>query len=283
MPGTRVRPAASTWTPRSSRPLPRSQLVAGSVPMPTTTASQSTTAAVVELDRRDRRRAVQTRDASGDVHRDALLAVQLGEPAADARAEHRRERRFGGFHDRDLDADACGGGGDLLSDKAGADHGEAAAGNERVAQAAGVVDRPQHVDVVEALGAGQRPRRAAGGDQQLRERQAPARVEHERAARDVERGGAGTGEQVDVVLGVPVVRAEAQVVVIDRSGQVLLGERRAVVGRERLAGDEADRLCEAAAAQGLDCALRRQAAAGDHDARVLPGGCVHGHRMGSHR
>ena len=56
--------------------------------------------------------------------------------------------------------------GDLLADEAGPDHRQAGAGDEGLAQPAGVGERPQDVDVLEGAGAGQAPRRRTRGDQE---------------------------------------------------------------------------------------------------------------------
>ena len=111
-------------------------------------------------------RASATDDAELDAH--ALGSVQVGEPAAEPRAEHVRERDLGRLDQRDLDAEAARGGGDLLADEAGADDRQPRARRERRAQrrprrracaATCTFGRPANI--------GSRRGAAAGGDDQL--------------------------------------------------------------------------------------------------------------------
>ena len=61
-------------------------------------------------------------------HPDPLIEVEAGEPAADLGAEDRREWRLERLDHRHLDAELPRGGGDLLSDEAGADDRQSRAG-----------------------------------------------------------------------------------------------------------------------------------------------------------
>ena len=124
---------------------------------------------------------------------------------------------------------------------------------------------------------GSRRGRASGGDQQLRERQSRAGGERQLACGDVQAGCSLAEQQLDVAVAVPVVGAEAQRGFVDPSREVLLGQRRAVVGRDGLVADELDGAVMAVAAKRLDSALGREAAAGDHDARTAEVMLVIGH------
>ena len=73
-----------------------------------------------------------------ELHAHALGAVQVGEPAAERRAEDVRERDLGRLDQRDLGAEAARRGSDLLADEAGADDRQPRARDERGAQAVGV-------------------------------------------------------------------------------------------------------------------------------------------------
>ena len=167
-----------------------------------------------------------------------------------------------------LRAEPVRGGGDFLADEAGADHDEARARAESLSQPARVGEASKLVDVGEALGARQAARAASGGDQQLRERQSRAGGERQLACGDVQAGCALAEQQLDVAVAVPLVGAEAQRGFVDPSREVLLGQRRAVVGRDGLIADELNGAVMAVAAKRLDGTLGREAAAGDHDART---------------
>ncbi len=136
------------------------------------------------------------------------------------------------------------------------------------AQAPGVGERAQRVDVLEALEEGQLARRAAGCDQQLLVAELGAGVEADGAGTGVKRLGSAAEQQLDPLLLVPPGRPVGDRVVLDRAGQQLLGERRAVVGRVGLGADDSHRPLVAAAAQCLGATLRRQAAADYQDSRV---------------
>ena len=91
-----------------------------------------------------------------------------------------RRRRLDHRH---LGAEPARGRGDLLADEAGADDGQPRAAAEHLAQPRGVVERPQHRDVLVAVEQRQRPRPAAGGDQQPVVAQASCRRRAAAAAR----------------------------------------------------------------------------------------------------
>ena len=73
------------------------------------------------------------------------------------------------------------------------------------------------------------------------------------------------------------IGAEAQRGFVDPSREVLLGQRRAVVGCDGFVADELDGAVMAVAAKRLDGTLGREAAAGDHDARTAEVTLVIGH------
>ena len=149
--------------------------------------------------------------------------------------------------------------------------------SKSLSQSAGVGEASQLVDVGEALGARQTARAASGGDQQLRERQSRAGRERQLACGDVQPGCSLAEQQLDVAVAVPLIGTEAQRGFVDPSREVLLGQRRAVVGRDGLIADELDGAVMAAAAKRLDGTLGGEAAAGDHDARTASAMLVIGH------
>src|SRR4029079_12765953 len=121
---------------------------------------------VVELDAPDRSRAVQPGDAGRQPDVDALLAVQAREPVAELGAEHARQRRRRGLDDRDLGTEAQRRRGDLQADEPGADDDQARSRAQRATEPPRVAERPQLVHVLVARAAGERTRRASGGDQE---------------------------------------------------------------------------------------------------------------------
>jgi hypothetical protein len=76
---------------------------------------------------------------------------------------------------------------------------------------------------------------------------------------------------------VPIIGTEAQRGFVDPSCEVLLGQRRPVVGCDGLVADEMDGAVMAAAAKRLDGTLGGEAAAGDHDARTAKAMLAIGH------
>ena len=196
-------------------------------------------------------------------------------PSSDA--QDRGQRRGRCLDDGHVRAEPVCAGGDFLADEAGADHDHARAGAKRLSQPAGVGEASQLVDVGEALRARQPAWAAAGGDQQLRERQARAGGERQLACGDVQAGCPLAEQQLDVAVAVPLVGAEAQRGFIDPSREVLLGKRRAVVGRDGLIADEPNRTVMAVAAKCLDRTLGGESPAGDHDAGTASAVLVIGH------
>ena len=222
--------AASVRTPRSSRPLLRSHAVAGSVPIPTTSASQAMRRPSSSSTCVEGAGAVEAGDAGRQQDLDALLPVQPREPSAELLSEHDGQRRRGGLDDRDLGAQATCGRCDLLADEPGADDDHAGSGAQRVAQPAGVGERAQLVDVGVALGAGQ-PRGARcrwrSSSCPYRRREPSPRTTS--CAPGVELHCGGSEHELDVVLVVPPVGAEAQRGLVALAGEELL--RQAAGGR----------------------------------------------------
>ena len=138
-------------TPSVSRPLPFSQPAAGATPTPTTTASQASRSPPVITSSSTVPLPLADSSIVAEAHVDALVGVQLGEPAADLLAEDVGEGRGKSLDDRDLGPGLAGGRGDLLADEAGADDRQAGARLELGAQPPGVGEGAQVVDVRVAL------------------------------------------------------------------------------------------------------------------------------------
>ena len=205
-----------------------------------------------------------------------MLAVQGGEHRGHLRAEDARPaaaRRH--LEDGDLGARVARRGGDLETDPAAADDHDARAVARTVAQAVGVVEGAQGERRVGARD-GEAARARPGGEQQLvvAERVPSASVDLVRARVDRDDRGMPRA-QVDVVLGVPVVGMHERLVEFGLALQVVLGQRRPLVGQVGLGAEERDAAGEALVAQRLDGLGAGQAGSDDDErfgvsAMVLP-------------
>ena len=158
-------------------------------------------------------------------------------------------------------------GGDLAADPARADDDEPSAGVEHGAQRVGVLDGAQDVDAVE-IGAGDRRAAGlrAGGEQQRVVGHALAAGEHDRAGADVERLDRRLGAQLDRVLLVPGrVLLQVDRVAVGLAAQVVLAQRRALVGALGLGAQQDDAAVESRVAQGLRGLAARHAGADDDE------------------
>ena len=229
--------------------------------------------------------AVEACDPRGEHELDPLPAVKVSEPLAELRSEDRlqgRRRRLDDRHGRAEPLCRCR---DLLTDEAGSDHDQPWSCAERLAQCAGVVARAQFIYVFVALGARQATWRAAGGDQQLLERDPASARQPDLAPRSVESGCALAEHQFHVMLGIPRLRPEFERTLVELAGEKLLGQRWTVVRCMGLPCDHADRSVIAVAAQRLARALRGETAAGDHDSGPAPAigrRKAHGHSIRRH-
>ena len=164
-PGGSAQGRQQTMPSRISSPLPSSHPVAGDTPIPTTTTSALDEFAVAEANPGDSV-AVAFDRPTGDAaaHLDAVAGMHLGDDLAHLGAEaadHRGRRTL----EHDDRAPGLGGGrGDFETDETGADHDDPRSIRQPAAQRQRVVEGAQHRHAVEVGLAGQRPRRAAGGD-----------------------------------------------------------------------------------------------------------------------
>ena len=151
------------------------------------------------LHRRARHRGQRVGDRDAELHAHALGSVQVGEPAAEPRTQHVRERDLGRLDQRDLDAEAAGGCGDLLADEAGADDRQSRPRRERLAQRVRVGERAQRMNVRAPGEHRQPPRAGAGGDDQLVVAELGAVLERDAPGGDVEPRRAAAEQQLDLV------------------------------------------------------------------------------------
>ena len=128
------------------------------------------------------------------------------------------------------------------------------------------MDIAQHVHAVE-LGAGDRqpPRLGARGQQQPVVAQPLAVVELDLTVRGVESHDGAPQQQLDVVRGIEALGMDVDPLALELAAQVVLGERRPLVGSLRLGADQHDATLEAPLTQRLGGLGARQARPRDHD------------------
>ena len=159
----------------------------------------------------------------------------------------------------------------LRADPARPDHDQAPAGGDHVPQAVAVVEGPQHVDAVEVGARDGQPAAArsrspaAGGPSRGVSPSLSVAVR----ARGVDRRHLAPAQELDLLLGVEALGVDVDRVPLGPALQVVLGERRALVGPVRLGPDEDDAPVEALLAQGLGRLRPRQARPHDHEGRSL--------------
>ena len=240
-------------------------------------------APVVRADTLDGTVALERGDAGFQEELDAVLAVEVAVDRADLEPEHALERHRLRRDDGHVHAALTSRGGDLGPDPAGADDDEPAAGLQTRPQRVAVGERAQEVHAVELrAGDAQRPRLRAGGQQQPVVGEPLAAVELELAARGVEAGRRHAGAQFDVVLGVEARRMDGGRLAVRLAAQVVLRERRALVGPLRLGAQQYEAAVEALLAQGLGGLGAGEAGPDDgerrvwgHDLLASSGACVY--------
>jgi hypothetical protein len=170
-----------------------------------------------------------------------VIAVQVAVDGADLRSQHALQRHRGGIDHRHLGAALARRGGELRSDPPGADHDHLAARLETPAQRVAVRERAQVVDRVQ-VGAGDRQptRFCARGQQQPVVAELAPVLEPDLGAARVERAHGSAGDQLDVVLTVEGLRMDIGLLARGLRAQVILGQRRALVGSLRLGADQDD-------------------------------------------
>jgi hypothetical protein len=223
--------------------------------------------AVLALDRGDRR---------AEVEPHAPVLVQVGEEAAELRAQRPEQRGGLRFDDRHLGAVAARGGGDLQADPARADQQQPsvlpAQGLQGGPQPLRVVQLAQVVDAAQfSPGDVQRARGGAGGEQQPVVGQHGPVAEVQRAGLPVQPGGRGADPQFDLVLGVPGRLVHEEVGAGGGRREVTLRQVRALVRGFTLLADQDHPAGETLGPQGLG-GLGPGEAGSDDDMGLV---CVH--------
>jgi hypothetical protein len=154
--------ASVATPPATSSPLSASHSTLGCAPTPTTTMSAGRRVPSSRSTAWTRSGADQPATPTPVQQADAVVGVQRAADGAHHGAQRAGERGRHGLDDRHDEPARPGGGGHLRTDEAAADHHEAPAGSQVVAQGDRVVQRAQHVDAGERLGAGQLPGTRAG-------------------------------------------------------------------------------------------------------------------------
>ena len=156
----------------------------------------------------------------------------------------------------------------LLADEARADDDQAGAGVKRL-QLASVARVAQREHVGTAVQQLEAASLGAGGDEQPVVGQLVAVVQHQAVIDRLQAHGVAAQAQLDIALAVPVIRPEGELRRLGIPRQDALGERRAVVGAQRLGADHRDGAGVVVAAQRLDGPLGGEAAAGDDDVAAV--------------
>jgi hypothetical protein len=178
--------------------------------------------------------------------------VQVDAAAGDPRAEHGGQGQRQPVEHGDLQAHRAAGGRDLGADESPAhDHDARRAVAQLPPQRDRVVERPQGVHALDALGARQPPRPAAGGDDDPVRRDLGAVREHDAASGGVQPRRGGAEAQLEGELRLVVVVHQPDRVLVDAPGEERLRQRRAVVGPVRLVADQDQAPVEAGPAQRL--------------------------------
>ncbi len=136
-------------------------------------------------------------------------------------------------------------------------------------RSASAMVRRQWTPARSAPGVGQPPRPAAGREHQRVVRQHPRRHPAARAARARAMSRDAAAEvRLHLVLGEELRRTDEQPLALERAGQVLLRQRRALVRQPGLFADQRQLSREAPAAQRVDGLHGSLAGPGDHDLLV---------------
>ena len=170
-----------------------------------------------------------------------MLRQRALEVAPDLGTAHALVRDVLEHHDLALLSERRERGRKLGADEAPADQHDALRRGRLLAQGIGVADRAQVVDPVQVRSVDpQDPHVRPGRKERLLEAHQVLVGELRDAGVDVQRHHSGAGQQLDALLGVPVVGPEQHVLARFLPAQVLLGQRRPVVGRIGLAAHQED-------------------------------------------
>ena len=197
-----------------------------------------------------------------------MRAVQLGHAGADLFAEHGRERLGRGLDQRHLEPARDGRGGHFAPDEATADDGQPRDLRELRMERLEIGGLAQQQDP----GAGERRGQhgpPAAADDELVVLELRAVGEGDTLGVDVQPAGDHAEHQVDAAIGVRLCRLQGPAGLAGRTAQHVLGQQRAVVRRLLLRADHRQLALEPPLAQGERAPLRGDAAAHDHDVRVV--------------
>lgn len=212
-----------------------------------------------------------------------MVRVQSGDDGAHGLAEGAGQRCRCRLDDGHLQPEGTGGGGDLGSDEAAADHHQPSAAGQFVPQRAGVVQGAQGVHSGQPFGAGEGAGRGAGRDDDAVGAHLPSVGEPDRTVRRVEPDR--TGAEQPLGRQVLVVRLQGEFRLAEGAGQELLGQRGPVVGAVELVPDDDQPPVVALLAQraGRREAGERGADHGDgpHAGPAASRAAMHGGRFGA--
>ncbi len=181
-----------------------------------------------------------------------MVAVQVGEHLGDLRAQHPQQRKLRLLEDRHVGSRRPRGRRGLQPDPPAADHHDPGVRGEGVLDPGVVVEGAQVQHGVEVgPGHGQPARGAAGRQQEAVVAEPSTVVGHHLVRVAVQRPDRGPQPQVDLVLGVPAVLVHEDLLVGRGAEQVLLRQRRSLVGAVRLGTDQRDGAVEALVTQRL--------------------------------
>lgn len=170
-------------------------------------------------------------DSGAQEHLDAVVSVDVAVDRAHLDAEHVRKQHRARVDHRHLEAGLASRGRSLAPDPARADHHELAAPPDPLPQPVGIRQRAQVVDPVEIRSRErQAPRLRAGRQQQPVIRQPLASREHDLRRRRVDALHGRCGTQLDLVARVEALRLEKDLLQADLAAQIILGQRRALIG-----------------------------------------------------
>ena len=137
---------------------------------------------------------------------------------------------------------------------------------DRLTQLIHILQGPQEVDALETrTGQCRSSRTAPGCEQQRIVRKPRAVIEPHLARAAVDLEYAAPEPHVDAVIGIELRRPDQQALSLQGTGEVFLGERRALIGRLGLLADEADGAIEAAPSKRVHSLCGSLPGAHDHD------------------
>ena len=195
-----------------------------------------------------------------------MLEVQVAVDGTDLRPQGRLEGQSFAHDHGHPDVELSQRGRDLGRDPATADDGHLPCREGRGPDGVGIVEGPEAEDARQVgAGHGQRPRLGARRQQQSPEAEAAPVIGADLASPEVQVGGSSPGQDLDPVEGPGIGRLDPDVATVLRPAQVVLGERRPLVGHLGLLGQHDDAPVEALLAQVDRRARRAEARPHDDD------------------